>query len=90
MDRCLDCNATLKKEETRCWACGSAVPQKQNGVNPALRFAGIIKYLFFASAALTVGSLFLSILPFSKCLVATVVLLFVKSSADQMLEKSKG
>jgi hypothetical protein len=40
------------------------------------------------SLGLTVASLFLSFMPsFTKCAVVSVVLHFVRSSADQMLEK---
>lgn len=57
----------------------------------AERFVLFSKIVFILSAVMTVASLIFSATPpFSKCLVATIVLLFVKSSAEQMLERKKG
>ena len=53
------------------------------------RFSTFLKFAFIASAALTVASLFLDMTPpFMTCLLTTVILAIVKSSADQMNEKS--
>ncbi len=47
----------------------------------------MIKLAFFASIGLTIASLFLDFTPsFVKCIACTVILLFVKKSADQMSE----
>jgi hypothetical protein len=88
LDRCLDCNSSLKKGETECYACGSAV--KQNNTQSAFgrQFANVLKYAFIGSAVMTVASLFFDATPsFGKCITATLVLLLAKSSADQMLDQ---
>ena len=89
MTRCLSCNGILKNRETSCYGCGTAAVQpKKNGGN---RFAGMVTALFIASALLTVASMFSFFSdrtpPFSACLAATVVLMFVKRSADQFKSK---
>lgn len=90
MDRCRDCNATIKSDETACWACGAACQQNMPVSNLGRGFAGVINVIFLISATMTVASLFFDATPpFSKCMTATVVLLLVKSSASQMLEKKK-
>ncbi len=90
--RCVDCNATLAKGEKECFTCGASVVRKDaSSVIFGKRFATFLKYAFIMSAVLTVASLFFDATPsFPKCFAATVVLLLAKSSADQMLEKSKG
>jgi hypothetical protein len=90
MDRCRDCNSTIKSTETVCWACGSACHQNIRSGGLGRGFAGLINIAFLISAAFTVASLFFDATPpFSKCITATIILLLVKSSADQMLEKKK-
>ncbi len=88
--RCRDCNSTLTNTETLCFTCGAAVP-RELGSMLGRRFTKLITYSFFGSAVLTVASLFFDFTPsFIKCLASTLVLLLVKSSADQMFEKKKG
>ena len=90
MDHCLQCNGSLKKGETSCYLCGSAVPQAQAKSPFRERFRTMVKLAFFASAGLTVASLFTDLAPsFVKCFASTVILLFVKKSADQMSEASR-
>ena len=85
MQRCASCNGTLLREETKCFLCGTEVPPLKTAVPFHERFRKVIKACFIFSACLTVLSLFFSFTPsFSKCLVATLTLLLVKSSADQM------
>jgi MFS superfamily sulfate permease-like transporter len=89
MTRCLSCNGILKSKEKSCYGCGTAaVEVKRNGGN---RFASFVTALFIASALLTVASMFAYFSdrtpPFSACLAATVVLMFVKRSADQFKTK---
>jgi hypothetical protein len=89
MTRCLSCNGILKSKEKSCYGCGSAaVEVKRNGGN---RFASLVTALFISSALLTVASMFSFLSdrtpPFSACLAATVVLMFVKRSADQFKVK---
>lgn len=90
MDRCRDCNSTIKNDETVCWACGSVCQAHKPASNLGKGFAGLINAAFLISAAFTVASLFFDATPpFSKCITATLILLLVKSSADQMREKKK-
>lgn len=90
MERCRDCNSTIKKDETVCWACGSVCHQNVPVSGLGKSFCSLISCAFLISAAMTVASLFFEATPpFSKCMTATIVLLLVKSSADQMLEKKK-
>lgn len=91
MERCRDCNATMKSDETVCWACGAVSEQNARPSSFGRGFAGFINIAFLISAAMTIASLFFDATPpFSKCMTATIILLLVKSSADQMLEKKKG
>jgi uncharacterized protein (DUF983 family) len=90
MDRCRACNSSIKSSETACFSCGTEVGKKDTGAAVAARFVLLSKIVFIVSATMTVASLFFSATPpFWKCLVATIVLMFVKSSAEQMLEKHK-
>ena len=91
--RCRDCNSTIKPGEARCYACNAIAPEDAMLTKGSFgrKFAAGISLMFFASAALTVASLFLEDTPsFMKCLTTTLVLLFVKSSANQMAEKKGG
>jgi hypothetical protein len=90
MERCRACNSSVKYGETVCFNCGTAVEKKDARAAMATRFVLLTKIGFILSATMTVASLFFSATPpFWKCLVATIVLMFVKSSAEQMLEKHK-
>jgi len=90
INRCLDCNATIKDTEEICWACGSKVRSTKDPVSIHQRFSTIVNFCFIFSAVITVGSLFLDVMPpFGRCLTVTVVLLLVKSSAAQMMEREK-
>ncbi|MBZ5604068.1 MAG: hypothetical protein LAO79_17345 [Acidobacteriia bacterium] len=91
MDKCLDCNSTLKDDELVCYTCGSARRQKNPKPTMAQRGALIVKVLFVISGLFTVASLFLPATPsFTKCLATTIILMFVNRSAEQMVEKQKG
>jgi hypothetical protein len=90
MDRCLDCNATLKASETACFTCGHARKPKNPKPSLMMRGATVFKVLFILSGLLTVASLFFDATPsFTKCFATTIILLFVNRSADQMAEKQK-
>ena len=88
MTRCLACNGILKQGETVCYACGDGVP-KEASKNPwTKRFSLLITLAFLASLVLTGVSFFSNRTPpFSVCVAASVILLFVKRSADQLREK---
>jgi hypothetical protein len=84
----MQCFATLKSSETECYACGSPVATDTGRINFARRFASGIHIAFLICAVLTVLSLFLDIsIPFAKLLPTTLVLLIVKSSAVEMMER---
>lgn len=86
--RCHDCNATLKADELICYTCGTSV-EGRNKSKLGAGFATFVTILFFASGLLTVASLFVDVTPsFTKCLMVTVVLLVVRTSAGEM-ENSK-
>lgn len=88
MDRCRECHSTLKPDETVCFTCGSQRVVKDKRGDAINRCATFIKVCFFASALLTAASLFFyQTLSFMKCFTATVVLMFVNRSAEQMIEK---
>jgi hypothetical protein len=90
MNRCRQCNATMTKTETVCIGCGSGLEVTTGTDQVGSAFRVILKILLAISAIITVASLFFDATPpFSKCLVSTLVLLVVKSSADQMLERKK-
>jgi hypothetical protein len=80
----MSCNGVMAKTETVCYSCGtvngdSAKAKKGNG------FAKVSTVLFFGSVGLTLVSLFTGKgPPVMVCLCATLILLFVKSSADQL------
>jgi uncharacterized membrane protein HdeD (DUF308 family) len=90
MEKCRDCNSILTKEETVCYACGSAVQRKEEGAGIAGNLVRIINVLLVVSGVLTLASIFFSFTPpFMKCGFATLILGIVKSSADQMVERKK-
>jgi len=77
----------MKNNETSCFICGTPVPPEKNVVTMKDRFRSGVKYAFFLSGILTVASLFTDYAPpFIKCFLATLILLLVKNSADQMSE----
>ena len=88
MQRCANCNCTLGKTEVACYTCGTPVKPSTTGSDFIRRFSTLLKFAFFASAGLTVASLFVDMTPpFMKCLFTTITILVVKSSADQMTER---
>jgi hypothetical protein len=92
MDKCMECNSTLAKGETACFTCGSAVRDvKKEGTSFAERFASLVHVMFIVSIVMLAASLLPLPFtpPFTKSLIATLVLLIVKSSADQMLERKR-
>jgi hypothetical protein len=70
--------------------CGAPAPQAHPKSPFRERCRTAIKLAFFASAGLTVASLFTDYTPsFVKCSACTVILLCVKKSADQMSEANR-
>jgi hypothetical protein len=75
----------LAKTDEACINCGESVKAAapKNGLKK--RFGTIVTVLFILSSALTVVALFTSYVgSFMTCLGATIVLLMVKKSADEM------
>ncbi len=88
MEKCLDCNSTLKKGETECWSCGHIVAGSQPSSKMGGHFSKLINFFLYLCGAMTVASLFFDATPpFSRCITATLVLFLVKSSMGQMLQK---
>ena len=75
----------MKKEETRCYLCGSEVVRNPDKVTLQQRFSTLVKIALIVSAIMTIATLFTDFLPsFTKCMVSTMVLVLVHKSAAQM------
>jgi hypothetical protein len=88
MLRCLSCNGILQRTESVCYSCGEAVPggakDKSKGKGMG-GFGSIVSLLFYLSLGMTVARIFSDhVPPFAVCLPATLILLFVKSSAIEV------
>ncbi len=91
MLRCLSCNGILAKSEKVCYSCGEAIPSDAQDKSKAKAggFNKVVSVLFYLSVALSVFTLFSDHAPpLGVCLPVTLVLLFVKSSADQNKKNS--
>jgi len=92
MERCTQCNSTLSKEETVCWACNSAVPEKNPKTTMHTRFHSLINGVFIFFALITVAALFLPegyVPSFYKCIAGLVVMYLVRSSIQNMTDAKK-
>jgi hypothetical protein len=90
MNRCRECNSVMTKTETVCLSCGSELEKKTGADHFGNGFIRLLSIMFFGSAALTIASLFFDATPpFSRCLICTLVLLVVRSSASQMQTKER-
>jgi hypothetical protein len=90
MTRCPTCNGILRKSEKVCFTCGEGTPKSNHKSSSMGKgFATLITLAFFASLALTAASFFFSSRtpPFIACLACSVILLFVKRSADVTSER---
>lgn len=88
MTRCLTCNSLLTREETVCVGCGSPVNSTAKAPGIAETLAKAVNVLFYLSLVLTAASIFLpNTPPVSRCIIITAVLMFMKRSADQMVDK---
>ena len=86
MERCLDCNSLLTREETVCIECGTKVGGEDAG--SANFVSGIVSLLFYASVLTLVASPFVSTLPsFTFCLFITGALLFMMRTAKDSTQK---
>jgi hypothetical protein len=86
MTHCESCNGLLRNDEVKCYRCDAPViPRFTTKVSANDRFRTGLKIAFILSALMTAAHLFVSFNPsFTVCLVVTIVLMLVKSSADQM------
>jgi len=86
MERCLDCNSLLTKEETVCVECGTKVGGGAAG--SAQFLASIVSALFYVSALAMCASPFVDKLPsFMFCMLMTSALLFVMRTAKDHTQK---
>src|SRR5260221_8711694 len=89
MTKCPSCNAAMRNEELKCFRCDTPVTPPVDKVTLKDRCRTALSVAFVFSGLLTVASLFTDLVPsFTKCLVVTLVLLLVRSSAQQMAEKN--
>jgi hypothetical protein len=89
MTRCLNCNSILKENERTCVRCGAPADGHISSSAFRERFAWTIKVIFFASLTTTVASLFSDRTPpFWMCLVTSLILLLVMSSATKMSDQA--
>ena len=85
MQRCKQCESPLAKTDVSCINCGELIQVAEPKTNLKKRFGKVVTVLFIISSALTVVALFTSYVgSFLTCLGATIVLLMVKKSADEM------
>ena len=81
MERCLDCNALLRREETICWECGAAQKSHQSAASGSI--ASVVKMAFWASLALLLVSPFVERAPSTMvCLLVTGALLFLNRTLN--------
>lgn len=86
MERCLDCNSLLTKEETVCVECGTKVGGEQTGTADLV--SGLVSILFYISVVALVAAPFISRGPsFVFCLFITGALLFIMRTAKDSTQK---
>jgi hypothetical protein len=86
MERCMDCNSLLTRDEIVCIECGTKVGGPEKGV--ADFGATLVSLLFYASVAALVVSPFIDKGPsFMLCLFVTCALLFIMRTAKDNAEK---
>ena len=85
MERCKQCESPLAKSDVSCVNCGELARPVKPKRDIRRHFGKVVTGLFLLSAILTVVSLFTNYVgSFMTCLGATIVLLMVKKSADEM------
>ena len=85
MQRCKQCESPLAKTDVACVHCGDLVNPVKRKTAFRGRFGKLVTVLFILSAVLSVVALFTNYVgSFVTCLAATIVLLMVKKSADEM------
>jgi hypothetical protein len=85
MERCKQCESPLAKSDVSCINCGELARPVKTKTDFRQHFGKVVTALFILSAILTVVALFTNYVgSFMTCLGATIVLLMVKKSADEM------
>lgn len=85
MLRCLSCNGVLTKSEKVCYSCGEPVTLTKEADAKGGGFNAVVAVMFYLALGLTGLSIFTNFgPPLSVCLPMTIILVFVKSSADQL------
>jgi len=74
-----------------CYSCGTPVEERETTQTVfGKRFKLFLTVAFGASALLTLASIFVDFTPpFMRCLMLTFILLLIRSSAAQMLDKKR-
>ena len=86
MERCLDCNSLLTKQEIVCIECGTKVGGDDLGA--ASFVSGVVSLLFYMSFLAMIASPFVDKLPsFIFCLLITGALLFMMRTAKDSVQK---
>ena len=86
MERCLDCNSLLTKEETVCIECGTKVGG--DDLSAASFVSSIVTLLFYLSFLALIASPFVDKLPsFMFCVLITGALLFMMRTAKDSAQK---
>jgi len=86
MERCLDCNSLLTKEETVCVECGTKVGG--DDLSAASFISSIVTLLFYLSFLALIASPFVDKLPsFMFCMMITGALLFMMRTAKDSTQK---
>ena len=86
MERCLDCNSLLTKEETVCVECGTKVGG--DDLSAASFISSIVTLLFYLSFLVLIASPFVDKLPsFMFCVMITGALLFMMRTAKDSTQK---
>lgn len=79
----------MTKAETVCISCGSAIEIDTGKDRAGRSMMMVITIVLGLSSLMTIASLFVDGLHFSRCAPATLVLAIVRSSASEMLVKKK-
>ena len=88
MERCLDCNSLLTRDEKVCIECGTKVGGADQ--SPVAYVASLVSLLFYLSVLALVASPFVDRLPsVTFCLLITCALLFMMRTAKECVQKVK-
>ena len=86
MERCLDCNSLLTKEEKTCIECGTKVGE--DAASAAGFVSTVFTVLFYISVLIMIASPFVDKLPsLTFCILVTSALLFVSRTAKDSTQK---